>query len=88
MSFTLIGFGKTTRDDLGATGKEQPCVWCSVRVYYHLILVRTWFTYFFIPVFAYRSAYYLECPACTRSVMLSRDEVKAAKRGELTLGRG
>lgn len=88
MSFTLIGFGKTTRDDLGTTGKEQPCVWCSVRVYYHLILVRTWFTYFFIPVFAYRSEHYLECPACARSVMLSRNEVKAARRGELTLSRG
>jgi len=87
MSFTLIGFGKTTRDNLGATGQEQRCVWCSVRVYYHLILIRTWFTYFFIPIFAYRSTYHLECPACARSIMLSRDEVKAAKKGELTLGR-
>jgi hypothetical protein len=41
MSFVLIGFGKATFNDLGETGPEQQCVWCSRIVFYHLILVRT-----------------------------------------------
>jgi hypothetical protein len=88
MSITIIGFGKVTSKDLGETGLEQPCVWCSANVFYHLILVRTWFTYFFIPVIPYCSAYRVTCPACGEGVTLSGEEVKAAKRGELMLRRG
>lgn len=88
MSFTLIGFGKITRDDLGAASHEQQCVWCSVKVYYHLILFRTWFTYFFIPIIPYRSEYRVECPVCLNGLQVMGVEVKAAKRGELTLNRG
>lgn len=88
MSFILIGFGKKTCKDLGETGPEQQCVWCSTRVFYHLILTRTWFTYFFIPIVPYRSEYHVECPACQSGVRLADDEVKAAKQGELKLSRG
>jgi zinc-ribbon family len=88
MSLTIIGFGKVTTKDLGETGLEQPCVWCSARVVYHLVLVRTWFTYFFIPVIPYRKAYRVTCPVCGGAVAISGEEVKAAKRGELTLRRG
>lgn len=87
MSFTIIGFGKVTSKDLGETGQEQQCVWCSARVFYHLILERTWFTYFFIPVLPYRKQYLVACPACGGSVHIGGEEVKAAKRGELRLGR-
>lgn len=87
MSFILIGIGKKTSKNLGAAGQEQPCVWCSYVVFYHLILTRTWLTYFLIPVIPYRSEYHLQCPACARSMMLSGEEVKAAKRGELILRR-
>jgi hypothetical protein len=87
MSLTIIGFGKVTSKDLGEIGQEQPCVWCSALVYYHLILIRTWFTYFFIPVIPYRRAYQVMRPACSLSITISGEEVKAAKRGELTLHR-
>jgi hypothetical protein len=87
MSLTIIGFGKVTSKDLGETGLEQPCIWCSAHVIYHLMLVRTWFTYFFIPVLPYRKAYRVTCPACGGSIPISGEEVKAAKRGELTLRR-
>lgn len=87
MSLTIIGFGKVTSKDLGETGLEQPCIWCSTRVVYHLVLVRTWFTYFFIPVLPYRKAYRVMCPACGNGIAISGEEVKAAKRGELTLRR-
>lgn len=88
LSFILIGFGKTTRRDLGETGREQPCVWCSARVSYHLVRVRTWFTYFFIPVVPYRKRFRVECPVCGLYVVLTNREVRAAMRGELTLRRG
>jgi hypothetical protein len=88
VSLTIIGFGKVTTDDLGETGVEQQCVWCSVGVFYHLILVRTWFTYFFIPLIPYRSEYRVECPACFCGVNIRGEEVKAAKRGELRIRSG
>jgi hypothetical protein len=85
MSFILIGLGRKTSEDLGETGQEQKCVWCSSVVFYHLVLVRTWFTYFFIPLFAYRSEYRVECPLCSHGVAIRGNEIKAAKRGELRL---
>jgi hypothetical protein len=85
MSLTIIGFGKVTSKDLGETGQEQPCVWCSARVFYHLILVRTWLTYFFIRVLPYRSDYRLVCPACARFVIIRGAEIKAARRGQIKL---
>lgn len=88
MSLTIIGFGKVTSKDLGEIGLEQSCVWCSAIVFYHLVLVRTWFTYFFIPIIPYRSVYRVTCPACGEGIPLSGEEVKAAKRGELSLRRG
>src|ERR1044072_3049601 len=85
MSLTLITFGKKTFKDLGETGEEQRCVWCSRPMVYHLILARTWLTYFFIPVIPYRSEYIVQCPACLGGMEIRGDEVKAAKRGELRL---
>lgn len=85
MSLTLITFGKRTSKDLGETGEEQNCVWCSRPVFYHLILIRTWLTYFFIPVIPYRSEYLVQCPACSEGMEIRGDEIEAAKRGELRL---
>jgi hypothetical protein len=88
MSLTIIGFGKVTVRDFGETGTEQTCVWCSALIFYHLLLIRTWFTYFFIPVVPYRSEYRVECPTCRNGIRITGSEVEAAKRGELKLGRG
>jgi hypothetical protein len=85
MSFILIGFGKQTRKDLGQTGVVQQCVWCHNLVFYHLIILRTWFTYFFIPVFPYRREYLAECPICASSITIQGDEIRAAKQGELKI---
>ena len=85
MSLTIIGFGNVTSDDLGETGQEQQCVWCSTHVFYHLFLMRTWFTYYFIRLIPYHSEYQIVCPACGRGVRILGHEVKAAKRGELML---
>lgn len=85
MSFILIGFGKQTFKDLGETGQQQPCFSCSNHIFYHLILVRTWFTYFFIPIVPYRKQYFVECSVCSSGIEISGSEVTAAKRGELRI---
>jgi hypothetical protein len=85
MSFILIGFGKKTVKDLGETGQQQRCFSCSQLVFYHLVMVRTWLTYFFIPIVPYRNQYFVECPACAQGIEISDSEVKAAKRGELKI---
>lgn len=87
MSLLLIGFGKTTRRDFGPTGHIQECIWCRADTIYHLMRVRTWFTYFFIPVIPYRRRYYLECPYCGGAIAISGDEIGAAKRGEVIIRR-
>jgi hypothetical protein len=85
MSFILIGLGRRASKDLGETGQEQQCLWCSKKVFYHLILMRTWFTFFFVPVLAYRSEYRIECPLCSHGIEIRDNEIKAAMRGELSL---
>ena len=73
--------------DLGETGPEQQCVWCSSVVFHHLILVRSWLTYFFIALIPYRSEYKVECPGCHSGIVIIGKEVKAAKKGKLKLRR-
>lgn len=85
MSFILIGFGKQTFKDLGETGQQQQCFSCSNHIFYHLILVRTWFTYFFIPIIPYRTQYLVQCPVCSCGIEIGGREVNAAKRGELRI---
>jgi hypothetical protein len=85
MSFHLLGIGKLTYKDLGSTGTEQECIWCSNKVFYHLILVRTWLTYFFIPVLPYRKQYRMECPVCATGFFIYGSEIESAKLGELKL---
>lgn len=87
MSFLLVGFGKKTYSDLGAPGPEQECVWCWDVVRFRLLMVKTWFTYYFVRVYAYRREYRVECPACGGGLTLRDDEVAAARAGELRLTR-
>ena len=84
MSLTIIGFGKRTSRDYGAITSLE-CPRCHQNVSYHLIYTRTWFTYFFIPLFPYRSQYRVACPICSHSILLQGKEIEAAKQGTLRL---
>ena len=70
--------------DYGAINKLK-CPRCSNNVSYHLIRTRTWFTYFFIPIFPYKTEYNAECPICTYSIKLLGEEVEAARHGTLNI---
>jgi zinc-ribbon family len=85
MSFILIGFGKRTHKDFGETGRTLKCLRCSNPVVYHLTRINTYFTFFFIPIFPYRSAYRIECPICLHGIELRGSEIKAAKQGTLNV---
>ncbi len=83
MSFILIGFGRRSRTDFGETGGAQVCFHCSNHIFYHLIRARTFFTFFFIPIFPYKSEYRIECPVCQQGIQLRGSEIKAARQGTL-----
>jgi hypothetical protein len=83
MSFIIIGFGRQIRKDFGTKGHTQQCVRCTNSVFYHLVHTKTYFTFFFVPIFSYRSEYRVECPICHHGVELQGEEIEAAKHGTL-----
>lgn len=85
MSFILIGFGRRTRKDFGATGQMQQCARCANTIFYHLVRTNSWITFFFIPIFPYRSEFRVECPVCLHGLKLKATEVKAAWQGALNV---
>ena len=63
MFFFIVGFGKTTIDDLGSAGVRL-CPRCGNRREWRSLRVRTWFTLFFIPLIPYRTRFVALCPIC------------------------
>jgi ribosomal protein S26 len=84
MSSVIIGFGRRTTKYYGEVAALK-CIRCSNHVHYRLTHIRTWFTYFFIPIFPYRSEYRVACPICSYSISLRGKEIEAAKQGTLRL---
>lgn len=85
MSFIIVGVGRMTWTNLAPASQVQQCVWCARDVVYNLIWARSWLTCFFIPVYAYRQEYRIECPLCGGGIKIRSEEAHAARRGELTL---
>ena len=74
----LFGWGHgTVRDD----GETLPvmCDNCNNERFWHLTLHRRWFTLFFVPVFPYESAHYLQCPVCQRAAELDGEQLEQAQ---------
>ena len=63
MFFFLIGFGKTTVEDMGSAG-TRVCPNCGNRREWRLLRIKRWLTLFFIPVFAYSTIDAAVCPVC------------------------
>jgi len=47
--FVIWGWGKQTRKVVGKVGNRM-CNYCNVESIWQLVIVRTWFTLFFIPI--------------------------------------
>jgi uncharacterized Zn-finger protein len=63
MFFFIIGFGKTTVEDLGSAG-TRVCPNCGNRAEWRLLRIKRWLTLLFIPVFAYKTSEAVVCPIC------------------------
>lgn len=83
MSLILIGF-YNSRKVLSLSG-DTICPLCQYRVTFSYYRVRRWLTYCFIPIFS--TEYYegLMCPNCNYTMGVTKDESRAARRGELRL---
>ncbi|MBN2795988.1 MAG: zinc ribbon domain-containing protein [Clostridia bacterium] len=59
----IIGFGKRTFEVKGQT-KKQKCLKCSHERPFKVVEEKTWFTFFFIPVFPFKKRKLLVCSVC------------------------
>lgn len=60
----IFGFGKKTFKVIGET-KERECKSCSNVRSFKYVQEKTWFTLFFLPIYAYRSRKIFICPVCS-----------------------
>ncbi len=59
----IFGFGRRRVKDCGE-GATYTCPNCHNTSRFRLLIRRTWFTLFFIPVIPYETAYLELCPVC------------------------
>lgn len=65
--FILFGFGKQTVKYLASAGLRA-CPNCGNQREWSRLLIRTWFTLFFIPIIPYRTRTVALCPVCRYEV--------------------
>jgi hypothetical protein len=82
--FVIIGFGRRKKKDFGEIAQVR-CPRCRNDVLYHLTRTRTWFTLYFIPILPYRNERRLECPICSHGIRISRNEIEALSKGNLSI---
>jgi len=70
--FIIWGFGHNRTKDYGIEA-ETYCVRCHNNVGRGMYKVTSWFTFFFIPIIPYRTAYLLVCPICGQAEQLEKD---------------
>ena len=74
----IFGWGRVTTKDYGEI-EENVCPNCNNTVAFHLILRRTWFTLFFIPIIPYENNYFVMCPVCSRGTELVGETLQKVK---------
>ncbi|HMK92319.1 MAG TPA: zinc-ribbon domain-containing protein [Thermoleophilia bacterium] len=78
--FIIFGFGRRTIRVLGFTGVRL-CPNCRNSSQWKVLLIRTWFTLFFVPVIPYESRHVAMCPVCSRGVQVDAQAAKALVAG-------
>lgn len=73
----IFGWGRRMTKDHGP-GQGILCPNCRNNTRFHLIVRRTWFTLFFIPVIPYETMYMEICPICSRGQQVTKDQFQAA----------
>jgi len=72
----IFGWGKGYVKELGILTENHICNKCSNNVNRVVIRVRTWFSFCFIPIFAYKTTYHLICPICQEETQIKRKDIK------------
>ncbi len=67
--------------------RGSSCEVCSECVEYGLIIRRTYFTLFFIPILCYRTEYYKKCACCPAKKQLTKEEAKEILDRQLPEGK-
>ncbi len=76
--FIIWGFGKRTRKVVGKVGARM-CNYCNREGVWQLVIVRTWFTLFFIPIIPYGKSYQISCPNCKSFFELSKEQFESLR---------
>jgi hypothetical protein len=77
----IFGWGRRTRHLVLSMARQ--CMRCTRGQVFDLILVRVWFTLFFIPVIPYSKEYWFICRECKCGFKLSEAEFNDIKmRGQ------
>ncbi len=80
MFFLLIWrCGEKTAKDCGPAYSVK-CGNCKIDTYYHLTRVKTWITWFRLPVIPYLTEYFFTCHDCKAEYRLDKDGIRDAKR--------
>lgn len=81
----IFGWGYTTNKEYGQV-YAVTCGNCNNDVYIELMRQRSWFTFFFIPIFPYKSEHWLLCPICSKGAEIeaSEDLEKYIEMSEIT----
>jgi hypothetical protein len=76
--FVIWGWGKQTRKVVGKVGNRM-CNYCNTESIWQLVIVRTWFTLFFIPIIPYAKSYQISCPNCKSFFALSKEQFESLR---------
>jgi hypothetical protein len=74
----FFGWGRRTYHHAGPV-LYQRCSNCKNANWFYLVVVRRWFTLFFIPLIPYERKHMLLCPVCNRGVSLAGAKLKQVK---------
>ena len=78
--FIIFGFGRRTIRVLGFTDARL-CPNCRNASQWKVLLVRTWFTLFFVPVIPYESKHFAMCPVCSCGVQVDAQAARTLVAG-------
>lgn len=74
----IFGWGKVTKKIIGSAF-QHTCNYCNSTSIWHLCIMRTWITLFFIPVIPYGKRYCVTCPNCGSYMELTEEQFEKMK---------
>ncbi len=76
--FFIIWGARNIIKDFGPVG-EFLCNNCNNKKHWKLLRSSRWFTIFYIPIFPYKTKYFILCPTCEYGIQLEENKFKEMK---------